>query len=67
MKYALAACCIYEAASILAGKTPTFTDLCSRRRWLAPAIILVLAVHLGRVQRPAMSGDCLLCPVPLGD
>jgi hypothetical protein len=33
-------------ASIIGGKTPTITMLCARHRWLAPAVLAVLAVHL---------------------
>jgi hypothetical protein len=51
VKYALAVACAYEAGSILSGKTPTFTQLSARHRWLAPAIIAVLTVHLYRAQR----------------
>jgi len=57
VKWGLAACCVYEAASIAAGKTPTFTELSRKHKWLAPAILLTLAVHLLRqppiVTRPA--------------
>lgn len=64
MKWGVAAVCIYEAASIAAGKTPTITMLCARHRWLGPAVLAILAVHLYRQPRPRADGDCLLCPEP---
>lgn len=51
MKWGVAAVCIYEAASIAVGKTPTITMLCGRYRWLAPAVLATLAVHLYRQPR----------------
>lgn len=40
--------CGYEIAAIATGKTPTITVLCARHRWLAPAVIAALALHLYR-------------------
>lgn len=66
MKWALACCCIYEAASILGGKTPTFTELSRRYRVLAPAILLTIAIHLYRQERDRPDG-CPFCPDLEGD
>ena len=46
MKWALAAACVYEAGSIIGGRTPTFTEMCAEHEWLAPAILVALAIHL---------------------
>lgn len=51
MKWGVALACIYEAASITTGKTPTITMLCGRHRLLAPAVLAVLAVHLLRSEK----------------
>jgi hypothetical protein len=64
VKWGVAAVCVYEAASIATGKTPTVTMLCARRRWLAPAVLAVLAVHLYRkppivTPSPDIPGDLL--------
>jgi hypothetical protein len=48
VKWALAGCCIWEATAITTGRVPTFTELSARHKWLAPAILGVLAVHLYR-------------------
>ncbi len=48
MKWGVAAACGYEIAAITTGKTPTITMLCARHRWLAPAVLTILAVHLYR-------------------
>ena len=56
MKWCLAACCLYEAASIIGGKTPTFTQLSADHPWLAPAILVVLAVHLRPAPKPCIHG-----------
>jgi hypothetical protein len=42
----VAGLCSYEVASIATGKTPTVSMLCRQRRWLAPVILVGLAVHL---------------------
>ena len=48
MKWGVVAACSYEVAAITTGRAPTITMLCGRYRWLAPAVLAVLAVHLYR-------------------
>lgn len=48
MKWGVVVACAYEVGAITTGKVPTITMLCGRYRWLAPAVIAVLAVHLYR-------------------
>ena len=60
MKWGVALACGYEIAAITTGRTPTITMLCGRHRWLAPAVLAVLAIHLyrqpdGRIREPALS------------
>jgi hypothetical protein len=63
VKWGVVAACGYEIAAIATGRTPTITMLCGRHRWLAPAVLAILAVHLYR--QPRIPGrDCLLCPEP---
>ena len=62
MKWGVVAACGYEIAAITTGKTPTITMLCARRRWLAPAVLTILAVHLYRAPQMRPDRDCLLCP-----
>ena len=55
--------CGFEIAAITTGRIPTITALCARHRWLGPAVLLTLAVHLYRVPKVlADDGDCPLCP-----
>jgi hypothetical protein len=42
------AACGYEITAITTGRAPTITTLCGRHRWLAPAVLTILAVHLYR-------------------
>ena len=57
MKWGVAAVCGFEIVAITTGKVPTVTMLCGRYRWLAPAVLVALAVHLYHqpniVTRPA--------------
>ena len=52
MKWGVVAACGYEITAITTGKAPTITMLCGRHRWLAPAVLTILAVHLYR--QPAL-------------
>lgn len=68
-KWAAFAICGYECAAIATGRAPTVTALCGRYRWLGPAVLASLAVHLYMPPRPQVivvpvAGDCLLCPEP---
>lgn len=48
LRQATAAVCAYEAVAIELDReqTPTFSRLAGRHRWLAPALLAALAVHL---------------------
>jgi hypothetical protein len=54
-KLAAASLCAYEVGAITTGKVPTITNLCGRHRWLAPALVVALAVHLARAEQPAVT------------
>lgn len=61
--------CGYEVCAIATGRTPTVTALCERYRWLGPAVLASLALHLYLPPRPQViivpsAGDCLLRPDP---
>ena len=60
----VAAICSYEVAAIASGRVPTVTALCGRYRWLAPAVITALAVHLAQQPRPGTVP--LTADIPLG-
>lgn len=45
-KWALAGCCVYEAAAITTGRVPTFTEISSRHPWLKRVLVEALAIHL---------------------
>lgn len=70
MKWGVVVACAYEVGAITTGKAPTITVLCGRHRWLGPAVLGALALHLYRKPRPQVivvpvTGDgCLLCPEP---
>lgn len=51
MKWAAAGLCSYEVAAIATGRAPTLTELSGRYRWLGPALVAALAVHLARQPR----------------
>jgi hypothetical protein len=40
--------CGYEACAILTRRVPTVSALCARHRYLTPAVLVVLGVHLWR-------------------
>ena len=63
-KWGVALACAFEVFSITTGKTPTISDLCGRHRWLGPAVLVGLAVHLAGQSPPQVAGDCLMCPEP---
>jgi hypothetical protein len=48
VRWGVAAVCVYEAASIATGKTPTVTMLCGRHPWLKGALVAALIIHLHR-------------------
>jgi hypothetical protein len=48
VKWGVAAACTFEVVAITTGKVPTISMLCGRHRWLGPAVLGVLAVHLYR-------------------
>lgn len=50
MKWGVVLACGYEIAAITTGRVPTFTQMSARHRWLAPAVLTVLAIHLYRQQ-----------------
>ena len=55
MRWIAALACSYEVGAIATGRYPTLTELSSRHRLLAPALVIALAVHLYRT--PANSGQ----------
>ena len=42
----------YEAAALAGAPVPSLTVICSRYRWLIPAVIAAAAVHLWRASSP---------------
>jgi hypothetical protein len=54
-RIALAAACCYEAAALAGAPVPTLTVICSRHRWLVPAVLVALALHLLRTPPPERS------------
>jgi len=40
--------CLYEALALASRRCPTFSMMAAKRRWLAPVILIALAVHLYR-------------------
>jgi len=51
VKWGVAAVCAFEVIAITTGKVPTVTMLCARNRWLAPAVLAALAIHLYKQPR----------------
>lgn len=51
-KWVAAAACLYEVGAIATGRAPTLTALSTRYPWLAPGLILALAIHLAAPSRP---------------
>lgn len=67
-KWIAAGLCSFEVYAITTGRAPTLTQLSAQHRWVGPALVGALAVHLWRtprmVVRPVADGDCALCPEP---
>ena len=55
--------CGYECISVATGRAPTITTLAGRHRWLAPALVVALAVHLAMAPGPRRAAECPMCPV----
>jgi hypothetical protein len=45
-RIAVAAVCGYEVAAIAGAPVPTLTAICSHCRWLIPAVVVAVAIHL---------------------
>jgi hypothetical protein len=37
--------CLYEATAMVTGKVPTITNICSRKKWMGPTIVIGLSAH----------------------
>ena len=47
-RWGVFAACLYEAVALASRRCPTFSAMAAKRKWLAPAILIALAIHLYR-------------------
>lgn len=48
LKAVAGALCAFELGALATGRYPTLSQLSARHRWLGPALVASLAVHLYR-------------------